>query len=238
MYQDDVQTLAVGAERLHSSSEEDEESSSSLGLFTNENLGDDFSSDDGVNNMDYIVRSGIAGGVAGCAAKTIIAPLDRVKILFQTSNPSFRKYAGTWLGFYRAGKHIYHTHGLLGLFQGHSATLLRIFPYAAIKFVAYEQFRALLIERADQETPLRRLLAGSLSGVVSVFFTYPLDLIRVRLAFDTQGGSSHRRPIGLLHIVKTIATESTGGVGGEKDAVSLRKFYRGFVPTVVGILPY
>lgn len=30
----------------------------------------------------------------------------------------------------------------MGLYQGHSVTLLRIFPYAAIKFVAYEQYRA------------------------------------------------------------------------------------------------
>ena len=28
---------------------------------------------------------------------------------------------------------------MLGLFQGHSATLLRIFPYAAVKFMAYDQ---------------------------------------------------------------------------------------------------
>lgn len=32
-----------------------------------------------------------------CQAKTAVAPLDRVKILFQASNPDFQKYAGTWL---------------------------------------------------------------------------------------------------------------------------------------------
>jgi solute carrier family 25 protein 16 len=34
--------------------------------------------------------------------------------------------------------HIYRTAGVRGLFQGHSATLLRIFPYAGIKFMAYD----------------------------------------------------------------------------------------------------
>ena len=46
---------------------------------------------------------------------------------------------GTWSGALRAGTRIYKDSGVLGLFQGHSATLLRIFPYAAIKFMAYDQ---------------------------------------------------------------------------------------------------
>lgn len=45
---------------------------------------------------------------------------------------------GTWSGAFRAGSQIYRENGVRGLFQGHSATLLRIFPYAAIKFMAYE----------------------------------------------------------------------------------------------------
>lgn len=47
---------------------------------------------------------------------------------------------GTWLGVFRASKDIYAETGVRGLLQGHSATLLRIFPYAAIKFMAYEKF--------------------------------------------------------------------------------------------------
>lgn len=46
---------------------------------------------------------------------------------------------GTWSGAFRAASQIYGESGFLGLFQGHSATLLRIFPYAAIKFMAYDQ---------------------------------------------------------------------------------------------------
>lgn len=47
-------------------------------------------------SLDYIMRTMVAGGIAGCAAKTAIAPLDRVKILFQTSNPHFSKYSGAF----------------------------------------------------------------------------------------------------------------------------------------------
>jgi len=72
-------------------------------------------------------------------AKTVVAPLDRVKILFQASNPDFQKYAGSWSGAFRAGSEIYKDGGGWALFQGHSATLIRVFPYAAIKFMAYDQ---------------------------------------------------------------------------------------------------
>ncbi|PHH69310.1 hypothetical protein CDD83_5768 [Cordyceps sp. RAO-2017] len=85
---------------------------------------------------DYVWRSGVAGGLAGCAAKTVVAPLDRVKILFQASNPQFAKYTGSSFGVATAMRDIYHSEGSRGLFRGHSATLLRIFPYAGIKFLA------------------------------------------------------------------------------------------------------
>jgi hypothetical protein len=58
----------------------------------------------------------------------------------QTLTPkSVSKLEGTWSGALRAGTQIYKDSGVLGLFQGHSVTLLRIFPYAAVKFMAYDQ---------------------------------------------------------------------------------------------------
>lgn len=177
--------------------------------------------------LDYVVRSGIAGGLAGCAAKTLIAPLDRVKILFQTKNPEFVRYAGSFFGLERALSHIFSTEGAQGLFRGHSVTLLRVFPYAAIKFVAYEQVRAICIPSKEYETHFRRFLSGSLSGVASVFCTYPLDVIRVQLAYRSHDKSRHR----LLKAVKSIGYQSS-------DKFRVSNYYSGFIPTVMGMVPY
>ncbi|PHH69790.1 hypothetical protein CDD80_6501 [Ophiocordyceps camponoti-rufipedis] len=183
------------------------------------------------SSWDYVWKSGVAGGFAGCAAKTVVAPLDRVKILFQASNPQFAKYTGSSFGVATALRDIYNAEGGFGLLRGHSATLLRIFPYAGIKFLAYEQIRAVLIPSREYETPLRRLLSGSLAGVTSVFFTYPLEVVRVRLAFETksQGQSS------LKSICRQMYNEHRPG---GQAAAGLVNFYRGFVPTVLGMLPY
>ncbi|KAK9369336.1 mitochondrial carrier domain-containing protein [Lipomyces kononenkoae] len=195
------------------------------------------------HSSEYILRSGFAGGVAGCAAKSIIAPLDRVKILFQTSSPEFAKYAGARMGVWRAAHEIYSQRGLLGLFQGHSATLLRIFPYAAIKFVVYEQIRSVLISRPEQETNVRRVVSGSLAGVTSVFFTYPLELIRVRLAYETrtdQRASFVRTCKQILAEGRAASSATSGSVEGSwvRNLRGLHNFYRGFSPTVLGMLPY
>lgn len=153
--------------------------------------------------------------------------------------------------------------GARGLFKGHSATLLRIFPYAAIKFLAYEQIRHLLIPTKNHETPFRRLASGSLAGITSVFFTYPLEVIRVRLAFETNKNT----PSSLSRICRQIYFEQANGsasffppsqsssssstskpaaIGSNISSAvhqvtprsGLANFYRGFSPTLLGMLPY
>ncbi|KUI60693.1 Mitochondrial carrier protein LEU5 [Cytospora mali] len=206
-------------------------------------------------SLEYLWRSGTAGGFAGCAAKTVVAPLDRVKILFQARNPLFVKYSGSWVGTATAMTEIYRHEGPMGLFRGHSATLLRVFPYAGIKFLAYEQIRSVIIPKREHETAVRRLLSGSLAGATSVFFTYPLEVIRVRLAFETKahsrsslssicrqiyqeqpGAAPTTTPQGPAPVRAVTAASSTVGAVAPKSG--LINFYRGFSPTILGMLPY
>ncbi|KAF8909883.1 mitochondrial carrier domain-containing protein [Mucidula mucida] len=193
-------------------------------------------------DLDRILRSGLAGGVAGCVAKSVVAPLDRVKILFQASNPDFAKYAGSWSGAFRAGTRIYHESGVRGLFQGHSATLLRIFPYAAIKFMAYDEIHYILMPTRNDETNFRRFTAGALSGMTSVCFTYPLEVARVRMAFRTTTSPDTPRP-SFLSAMRKIYHESASIPHGQTTAPLFEQFpflklYRGFTATMVGMIPY
>ncbi|OAP64890.1 hypothetical protein AYL99_00862 [Fonsecaea erecta] len=202
------------------------------------------------HSLEYVIRSGLAGGLAGCAAKTVVGPLDRVKILFQASNPQFAKYTGSWFGVVTAMRDIKSHEGFRGLFRGHSATLLRVFPYAGIKFLAYEQIRAGVIPDKIYETPFRRFISGSMAGITSVFFTYPLEVIRVRLAFETKrdSRSSLTRICRQIYHEQPPQPENLAGHSPVAAASSaahravpksgLVNFYRGFSPTLLGMLPY
>lgn len=151
--------------------------------------------------------------------------------------------------------------GARGLFRGHSATLLRIFPYAGIKFLAYEQIRAVIIPTKDKETPLRRLLSGSIAGTISVIFTYPLEVIRVRLAFETKShkraslsdicrtiyheqpppirsGPQHVDTSSLARAASTTISATSSALNRATPASGMANFFRGFTPTLWGMLPY
>ena len=76
------------------------------------------------------------------------------------------------------------------------------------------------------ERPEQRLLAGSMAGVTSVLFTYPLDLVRTRLAVET-GAAADRRYRNTIQAAMRISQEE-----------GVRALWNGIGPTLTGILPY
>ncbi|KAJ1799510.1 coenzyme A transporter [Coemansia sp. RSA 2399] len=179
-------------------------------------------------NTKYAAKTLVIGGIAGCTAKTVVAPLDRVKILFQTHNTKYSRYAGTHFGLFKASAAIYREYGIRGLYQGHSMQLARIFPYAAIKYMSYEQLKMILGKRIDDQH-VRNFLAGSLCGIISVAVSYPLDMIRVRMAYITPAAGAPAQRVGA--VVKMIYNESAYRFG-------LMNFFRGFPLSLMGIVPY
>ncbi|CAN1762011.1 Mitochondrial carrier protein CoAc2 [Linum perenne] len=134
-----------------------------------------------IDNMPVFAKELVAGGVAGGIAKTVVAPLERVKILFQTRRDEFKA-----IGLLGSIKKIGRTEGIKGFYRGNGASVARIVPYAALHYMTYEQYRRWIIHSFPDvgRGPVLDLVAGSFAGGTAVLFTYPLDLVRTKLAYQ------------------------------------------------------
>lgn len=186
-----------------------------------------------MESMPVFVKQLVAGGVAGGFAKTVVAPLERVKILFQTRRAEFQS-VGLWGSF----RKIVNTEGVLGFYKGNGASVARIVPYAALHYMAYEQYRRWIVLTMPDigRGPVLDLVAGSIAGGTAVLVTYPLDLVRTKLAYQVVGSSGSNirgqfsaPPIynGISDCVRKIYREC-----------GTRGLYRGVAPSLYGIFPY
>ena len=126
----------------------------------------------------------VSGGIAGSIAKSLVAPIDRVKILLQVHNKHYEGF-GIFESFYR----IVQKEGFLALYKGNGAQMLRIFPYASLQFTSHETFKHLnrVMFKEKSNHFINSFACGSLAGITAVTLTYPLDVIRSRLAFQYKG---------------------------------------------------
>ncbi len=70
--------------------------------------------------------------------------------------------------------------GFRALFLGNGAQMVRIFPYSAVQFTAFEFYKNRLpaVIPLAKESHLVRFMSGSMAGVTAVILTFPLDLVR------------------------------------------------------------
>ena len=171
--------------------------------------------------MDLVLvgKQLFAGGISGCIAKSVIAPLDRTKILLQAHHPYYKHY-----GVFRCMWEISKREGFFSLWKGNAMMMIRIFPYAACQFFCFERFKSFYGPFIG-DGHFNKLLSGSSAGVISVLLTYPLDMVRARLAFQITGEHQYHS---IVHAFSSIY-KSEGGVQG---------FYRGINPTLAGMIPY
>ncbi|KAM8806269.1 solute carrier family 25 member 16 isoform 2-T2 [Eudromia elegans] len=113
----------------------------------------------------YWLRSFLAGGIAGCCAKTTIAPLDRVKILLQAHNHHYKH-----LGVFSTLRAVPKKEGYLGLYKGNGAMMIRIFPYGAIQFMAFDQYKKVIKKQLGISGHIHQLMAGSMAGGFPGFY--------------------------------------------------------------------
>ncbi|KAL8504722.1 hypothetical protein ACS0TY_016051 [Phlomoides rotata] len=172
----------------------------------------------------------LAGGIAGAFSKTCTAPLARLTILFQVqgmhSNAALMSNPSIWHEALR----IVNEEGFRAFWKGNMVTIAHRLPYTSVNFYAYEQYKSILRlipgldgRRGNSSSDFFvHFVGGGLAGITAASATYPLDLIRTRLA--AQRNTIYYK--GVSHALQTICREE-GFLG----------LYKGLGATLLGVGP-
>jgi solute carrier family 25 (mitochondrial phosphate transporter), member 23/24/25/41 len=110
---------------------------------------------------DPVVAAFCAGGVAGAVSRTVVSPLERLKILFQVQDAGRSEYKGSVL---TALKKMWKEEGWRGFMRGNGTNCVRIVPYSAVQFGSYNLYRRVSCFRKESRLDsLRMLITGRYS---------------------------------------------------------------------------
>lgn len=80
----------------------------------------------------------LAGGVAGAVSRTVVSPLERLKILYQVQSGGRNEYQ---MSIYKALKKMWIEEGWRGFMRGNGTNCVRIIPYSAVQFGSYNIYK-------------------------------------------------------------------------------------------------
>lgn len=85
-----------------------------------------------------VVAAFCAGGAAGAVSRTVVSPLERLKILFQVQSAGRDEYR---LGVGKALGKMWREEGWRGFMRGNGTNCIRIVPYSAVQFGSYNFYK-------------------------------------------------------------------------------------------------
>ncbi|KAF8102688.1 hypothetical protein N665_0197s0048 [Sinapis alba] len=184
--------------------------------------------------LKHFHRDLLAGAVMAGVVHTIVAPIERAKLLLQTQesniaivgdNSGKRRFKGMFDFIHRTVRE----EGVLSLWRGNGSSVLRYYPSVALNFSLKDLYRSILRNSSSQENhlfsgALANFIAGSAAGCTALIVVYPLDIAHTRLAADI-GKKEARQFRGIHHFLSTVH---------RKDGV--RGIYRGLPASLHGVI--
>ncbi|OMO97319.1 Mitochondrial carrier protein [Corchorus olitorius] len=155
------------------------------------------SSKQGLNPQIGTIQQLLAGGIAGAFSKTCTAPLARLTILFQVQGMHSDVSALSKPCIWREASRIVNEEGFRAFWKGNLVTIAHRLPYSAVNFYSYERYKSFLQSLPILENNRGKagadlcvhFVGGGLAGMTAASATYPLDLVRTRLAAQGVGPS-------------------------------------------------
>ena len=156
-----------------------------------------------------------AGAVSGGVSRSVVAPLERVKIEYMVNSLKAKQE-----GFIGTLGRIVKSEGPAGLFKGNSLNVARIAPTKAVEFFVFDRFKDFIIKNSDEIeiNAWQRMLGGSVASMAGTALTHPIDTVRSRVTVQA---------IGIKECVQQmIKTEGPTA------------FLNGLIPNMVRVAPY
>jgi len=189
------------------------------------------------------------GGSIGAISKTIMSPVERVKILMQTMDSNPKVISGEVKPYASIGdcfKRVSSEQGVKAFWRGNFVNCLRYAPQQG-SALAFNDFFKTLFPKRNKDTEfflfmMSNLLSGGMAGATAMVICYPMDFARTRLASDLQGGKGQFNGI-LDCLGKTVKQQGFVGLyRGTAVSIAGAFVYRagqlGLYGSVMGLNPY
>jgi len=126
------------------------------------------------------------GGVASAGAACFTHPLDLIKVHLQTQQGK--------LSVGQNVVHIVRSQGLLALYNGLSASLMRQLSYSTTRVAVYETAKQQLAPPGGQPIPFyQKAMIAAAGGACGGFIGTPADMVNVRMQNDVKLAPEKRR---------------------------------------------
>lgn len=149
-----------------------------------------------------------AGGAAGGCQVVFTNPLEIVKIRLQVAGELAKSEGADRVA--RGAMHHVRQLGLLGLYKGASACLLRDIPFSAIYFPAYAHLKKDTFQEGVKGKKLsfgEMLASAAIAGMPAAFLTTPCDVLKTRLQVEARKGETNYK-VSLLLWIETKCLSS------------------------------
>jgi len=182
--------------------------------------------------LEQLASDLVLGGSIGAMAKTIMAPVERVKLLLQTQDSNAAVRSGEVKRYTSLGdcfKRVYTEQGVWSFWRGNLVNCLRYAPQqgSALAFndMINNMFPVYNSHTDFWKSVASKLVSGGTAGAIANTICYPFDFARTRLASDLKTGKPQFKGI-VDCIVTTVRNQGITGL------------YTGWMVTCMGAFVY
>lgn len=156
----------------------------------------------------------LVGAVSGCTARTIVAPLERLKVMAQTGALVHDS------SYDMALRRLIRTEGAPSMFRGNLANCLKVGPNKAIRFGGYERVKFTICANPARPTFIENLTCAGVMASVACAATHPLDTLKTQQCLSSQ-------PVRFTLTFRRLLRE--GGI---------TRLYAGLLSALLGNVPF